>query len=286
MHADEDDSPCRAGLCTPWWSQSWIRSWTGIRSPPPTGALAAVRRIESAPPHREVYRTVNRNSDPSEIDSAYAARSPVGNDSPISASAVTTAAATSATGRPHHRSSGNRRAAPIHRGSVLAHSQTSVHADRAPQRSSFGAAWAVAAHLALAQSTAGTVLVDLARSCGSVDRMIRDTARRHAAFPQEQLVAEIRAMIGSRRPAPGISYLEPLVDVLVQPRTSRSRSSGPARCRWTRRPPRRCCCFSPGAPRLPPPGSPTRSDDDVRWFFPCRETGGAELSLWRQRGTR
>lgn len=73
----------------------------------------------------------------------------------------------------------------------------------------------VAAHLALAQSGPATVLVDLARSGGSVERMIRDTARRHAAVPESQLVAQIRAMIGSRRRAPGVSHLEPLVDVLV-----------------------------------------------------------------------
>lgn len=85
-------------------------------------------------------------------------------------------------------------------------------------RSSLCAGWTVrdvAAHLALAQSGAATVLVGLARSGGSVDRMIRDTARRRAAVPEPELVAEIRAMIGSRRRAPGVSHLEPLIDVLV-----------------------------------------------------------------------
>lgn len=45
--------------------------------------------------------------------------------------------------------------------------------------------------------------------------MVRDTARRHAAVPHEQLVTEIRAMAGSRRHAPEITHLEPLLDVLV-----------------------------------------------------------------------
>jgi uncharacterized protein (TIGR03083 family) len=46
--------------------------------------------------------------------------------------------------------------------------------------------------------------------------MIRDTARRHAAAASTgQLVGEIRAMAGSRRRVPGLSPLEPLLDVLV-----------------------------------------------------------------------
>jgi uncharacterized protein (TIGR03083 family) len=45
--------------------------------------------------------------------------------------------------------------------------------------------------------------------------MIRDTARRHAAVPTDRLIAELRAMLGSRRRAPGVSHLEPMLDVLV-----------------------------------------------------------------------
>ena len=45
--------------------------------------------------------------------------------------------------------------------------------------------------------------------------MIRDTARRKAAVAAPRLVAELRAMAGSRRLAPGVSPLEPLLDVLV-----------------------------------------------------------------------
>lgn len=73
----------------------------------------------------------------------------------------------------------------------------------------------VAAHLALAHTTAAQATADLARARGSFDRMVHDTARRHAAASCEQLVAELRAMVGSRRKVPGITHLEPLLDVLV-----------------------------------------------------------------------
>jgi len=73
----------------------------------------------------------------------------------------------------------------------------------------------VAAHLALAHTGLGRALVEAVRARGSFDRMVRDSARRHAAVPREQVVAEIRAMVGSRRLAPGLSPLEPLTDVLV-----------------------------------------------------------------------
>jgi uncharacterized protein (TIGR03083 family) len=73
----------------------------------------------------------------------------------------------------------------------------------------------VAAHLALAHTGPGTALAGLVRARGSFDRMVRDTALRHAAVPTGRLTAEIRAMVGSRRRAPGISSLEPLLDVLV-----------------------------------------------------------------------
>ena len=73
----------------------------------------------------------------------------------------------------------------------------------------------VAAHLALAHTGWGRAALEMVRARGSFDRMIRDTALRHAALPTEQLVAEIRAMAGSRRRAPGVTPLEPLLDVLV-----------------------------------------------------------------------
>jgi uncharacterized protein (TIGR03083 family) len=45
--------------------------------------------------------------------------------------------------------------------------------------------------------------------------MIADSARRHAVVPTGQLIAEIGAMVGSRRTAPAVTHLEPLIDVLV-----------------------------------------------------------------------
>ena len=73
----------------------------------------------------------------------------------------------------------------------------------------------VAAHLALAQTGAGRAALDLLRARGSLQRMIHDTAVRHAASPTERLVAQIRGMAGSRRTAPGVTPLEPLLDALV-----------------------------------------------------------------------
>ena len=73
----------------------------------------------------------------------------------------------------------------------------------------------VAAHLALAQTGLRQAVADTVRARGSFDRMIRDSALRRAAAPTAELTAEIRAMAGSRRLAPGVSHLEPLLDVLV-----------------------------------------------------------------------
>ena len=53
------------------------------------------------------------------------------------------------------------------------------------------------------------------RARGSFDRMVDQTARAHAVVPAGQVVAEIRAMRGSRRHAVGTSIVEPLTDVLV-----------------------------------------------------------------------
>ena len=73
----------------------------------------------------------------------------------------------------------------------------------------------VAAHLTLAHTGPGTALVAMLRAGGSFNRMIRDTALRQAALPVERYPQLLRAMVGSRRKAPGISDLEPLIDVLV-----------------------------------------------------------------------
>jgi uncharacterized protein (TIGR03083 family) len=73
----------------------------------------------------------------------------------------------------------------------------------------------VAAHLALAHMRPTRAAVALVRARGSFDRMIRNTARRHAEAPPPQIIGEIRSMVGSRRLAPAITHLEPLIDVLV-----------------------------------------------------------------------
>jgi uncharacterized protein (TIGR03083 family) len=73
----------------------------------------------------------------------------------------------------------------------------------------------VAAHLALAHTGTARGSVELIRARGSMPRMIHDSAVRHAVVPPAQVAAEIRAMAGSRRTAPGISHLEPLLDILV-----------------------------------------------------------------------
>lgn len=73
----------------------------------------------------------------------------------------------------------------------------------------------VAAHLALSHAGPVRVALGMVRARGNFDRMVADTARRHASAPQRQVIAEIRAMAGSRRHAAGVTYLEPMVDVLV-----------------------------------------------------------------------
>jgi uncharacterized protein (TIGR03083 family) len=45
--------------------------------------------------------------------------------------------------------------------------------------------------------------------------MIRDTALRAAPLPREECARRLRAMVGSRRTAPFLTPLEPLIDVLV-----------------------------------------------------------------------
>jgi uncharacterized protein (TIGR03083 family) len=73
----------------------------------------------------------------------------------------------------------------------------------------------VAAHLTQAHMGYRDALVAAARARGSFDRMIRDAALRVGPLPAEECSRRIRAMVGSRRTAPFISPLEPLIDVLV-----------------------------------------------------------------------
>jgi uncharacterized protein (TIGR03083 family) len=73
----------------------------------------------------------------------------------------------------------------------------------------------VAAHLTLAQMGLFPAVVAAARARGNFNRMIRDSAVRRARRPVREYAPRLRAMAGSRRKAPGVSHLEPLIDVLV-----------------------------------------------------------------------
>ncbi|MBC3192415.1 maleylpyruvate isomerase family mycothiol-dependent enzyme [Pseudonocardia sp. C8] len=74
----------------------------------------------------------------------------------------------------------------------------------------------VAAHLALGpRTTVRQVLVEIVRARGSFDRMIDQTARRHARRPAPQLVADLRGCVGSRRLAPGQTLAVAMMDALV-----------------------------------------------------------------------
>jgi uncharacterized protein (TIGR03083 family) len=73
----------------------------------------------------------------------------------------------------------------------------------------------VAAHLTLAHTTFRQALGPSIRAHGSFNRMIYQTAIRQAERPVEDYPVLLRAMIGSRRKAPFISDLEPLLDQLV-----------------------------------------------------------------------
>lgn len=73
----------------------------------------------------------------------------------------------------------------------------------------------VAAHLTLAHLGVPDAALAFLRARGSFDRMIYSTAVRQARLPTGRYPVLLRGMAGSRRKAPGISHLEPLIDVLV-----------------------------------------------------------------------
>jgi uncharacterized protein (TIGR03083 family) len=73
----------------------------------------------------------------------------------------------------------------------------------------------VAAHLTQAHMGLREATVAALRARGSFDRMIRESALRIGPLPPDECSRRIRAMVGSRRRAPFISPLEPLIDVLV-----------------------------------------------------------------------
>jgi len=74
----------------------------------------------------------------------------------------------------------------------------------------------VAAHLSLApQTSVGSAVVEFVRARGSFNRMIHETAKRHATRRPEELIAELRAIAGTRRTALGQKLLDALMDILV-----------------------------------------------------------------------
>lgn len=73
----------------------------------------------------------------------------------------------------------------------------------------------VAAHLTLAHTRPLPATRAILRARGSFDRMIHDTAVRQAALPCQEFPRRLRAMVGSRRKAPLVTAMEPLLDVLV-----------------------------------------------------------------------
>ncbi len=74
----------------------------------------------------------------------------------------------------------------------------------------------VAAHLTLQQLTLGDGLRIALRHPGDLNRMIQASARdRSAALPTEQIIAEIRGMVGSRRHNVGVTPAETLIDIVV-----------------------------------------------------------------------
>ena len=73
----------------------------------------------------------------------------------------------------------------------------------------------VAVHLTQAHTGLGPALIGVVRARGSFDRMIRDSALRQAPLAPAECARRLRTMAGSRRTAPFITPMEPLVDVLV-----------------------------------------------------------------------
>lgn len=73
----------------------------------------------------------------------------------------------------------------------------------------------VAAHLTLSQTGVLRAAYETLRARGNITRMIHDTAVRQAQLPVDQYGTLLRAMAGSRKTAPGVTYLEPLIDILV-----------------------------------------------------------------------
>jgi uncharacterized protein (TIGR03083 family) len=73
----------------------------------------------------------------------------------------------------------------------------------------------VAGHLTLQQMGLGAAVLTGLRHPGGLNHVIHSSARSRARLPVEQLIAQIRAMPGSRRHNVGITAREALMDALV-----------------------------------------------------------------------
>ncbi len=73
----------------------------------------------------------------------------------------------------------------------------------------------VAAHLTLAQTSLREAIGPTIRARGSFNKMIYETAVRQAERPVTDFPVLLRDMVGSRRKAPFVSDLEPMIDQLV-----------------------------------------------------------------------
>ncbi|WP_367320712.1 maleylpyruvate isomerase family mycothiol-dependent enzyme [Streptomyces sp. HUAS ZL42] len=74
----------------------------------------------------------------------------------------------------------------------------------------------VAAHLTMgARFTYRRVLREFVRARGNLDRMIHDASVREGQAPVEEIVANLRSIVGCRRMAPVTTPRESLLDVLV-----------------------------------------------------------------------
>ena len=73
----------------------------------------------------------------------------------------------------------------------------------------------VAVHLTQAHMGLWDATVAAVRARGSFDRMIRDSALRARGLTQAECARRLRAMVGSRRMAPFLTPVQPLLDVLV-----------------------------------------------------------------------
>ena len=74
----------------------------------------------------------------------------------------------------------------------------------------------VGAHLTIAAtSSVSEVLPWVLKARGSFDRMVRDSAIDRARRPTDEIVSDLRDIIGSRKLVPGTFWRDPLLDVIV-----------------------------------------------------------------------